>query len=71
MAAHTAIVMSMVSMVAMEIAENMVDYHLTGGQVNLDDPQFWVAAVLSISAGFLASLPYNYLHLRKYGKACH
>ncbi|RJE24653.1 hypothetical protein PHISCL_03019 [Aspergillus sclerotialis] len=71
MAARTAMGMSMVSMVAMEMTENIVDYHLTGGQVNLEDPQFWMAAVLSIGAGFLAPLPYNYLRLRKYGKACH
>ena len=61
----------MVSMVAMEVAENVVDYHLTGGVVTLGDPQFWLAAIFSIAAGYLAPLPYNYLRLRKYGKACH
>jgi hypothetical protein len=71
MAARTAMGMSMVSMVAMELAENAVDYHLTGGVIALDDPKFWMAAVLSIGAGYLAPLPYNYLRLRKYGKACH
>ncbi|KAJ5711442.1 hypothetical protein N7488_005598 [Penicillium malachiteum] len=71
MATRTAMGMSMVSMVAMEIAENAVDYHLTGGLVAFDDPKFWLAAVLSIGAGFLAPLPYNYVRLRKYGKACH
>ncbi|KAJ5559698.1 hypothetical protein N7513_002097 [Penicillium frequentans] len=70
-AARTAMGMSMVSMVAMEIAENAVDYHLTGGIVAFDDPRFWVAAVASVGAGFLAPLPYNYVRLRKYGKACH
>lgn len=70
-AVRTAMGMSMVSMVAMEAAENIVDYHLTGGVVALGDPQFWMAAVLSTGAGFLAPLPYNYLRLRKYGKACH
>ncbi|KAJ5110087.1 hypothetical protein N7532_002732 [Penicillium argentinense] len=45
--------MSMVWMVAIEMAENMMDYHLTEGQVNLDDPQFWVAAVMSIGADSL------------------
>ncbi|KAJ6103728.1 hypothetical protein N7486_003950 [Penicillium sp. IBT 16267x] len=70
-AARTAMGMSMVSMIAMEIAENAVDYHLTGGIVALDDPRFWVAAVVSVGAGFLAPLPYNYGRLRKYGKACH
>jgi hypothetical protein len=71
MVARTAMGMSMTSMVAMELAENMVDYHLTGGQVNFEDPPFWIAAGLSIGAGFLAPLPYNYLRLRKYGRACH
>lgn len=71
LAARTAMGMSMVSMVAMELAENAVDYHLTGGVVTFDDPRFWLAAVVSVSAGFLAPLPYNYCRLRKYGKACH
>ncbi|PWY74945.1 hypothetical protein BO83DRAFT_436955 [Aspergillus eucalypticola CBS 122712] len=70
-AARTAMGMSMVSMLAMETAENLVDYHLTGGMVNLADPMFWAAAATSITAGYLAPLPYNYLRLRKYGRACH
>ncbi|KAJ5852454.1 uncharacterized protein N7529_011839 [Penicillium soppii] len=70
-AARTAMGMSMVSMLAMELAENAVDYHLTGGIVSFGDPQFWLAAVVSMGAGYLAPLPYNYLRLRKYGKACH
>jgi hypothetical protein len=71
MAARTAMGMSLVSMLAMEAAENLVDYHLTGGVVVLDDPKFWLAAAVSITAGFLTPLPYNYLRLKKYGKACH
>ncbi|KAJ5085130.1 hypothetical protein N7532_009901 [Penicillium argentinense] len=71
MAARTAMGMSTVSMLAMELAENAVDYHLTGGVIALEDPQFWLAAGLSVGAGFLAPLPYNYLRLKKYGKACH
>lgn len=71
MAARTAMGMSMVSMLAMELAENAVDYHLTGGVVNFGDPKFWMAAALSIGAGYLAPLPYNYLRLRKYAEACH
>lgn len=70
-AARTAMGMSMVSMLAMELAENAVDYHLTGGIVAFGDPKFWMAAVLSMGAGYLAPLPYNYLRLRKYGKSCH
>lgn len=70
-AVRTAMGMSMVSMVAMEATENIVDYHLTGGVVAMGDPQFWLAAALSIAAGYVAPLPYNYLRLRKYGRACH
>jgi hypothetical protein len=71
MAARTAMGMRMVLMVAMEAAEHAVDYDLTGGVVTTGDLQFWLAVVLSIGAGYLAPLPYNYLRLRKYGKACH
>ncbi|KAF2260549.1 hypothetical protein CC78DRAFT_555519 [Lojkania enalia] len=70
-AATTAAGMSLVSMLAMESVQNVVDYHLTGGMVNLQDPGFWAAAGISITAGFFAALPYNYARLRKYGKACH
>ena len=70
-AARTAAGMSMVSMLAMEAVQNAVDYHLTGGVVTFDSPQFWMAAAASMCAGFLAPLPYNYSRLRRYGKACH
>ncbi|OJD15681.1 hypothetical protein AJ78_04099 [Emergomyces pasteurianus Ep9510] len=67
----TAAGMSMISMLSMEAVQNVVDYHLTGGVVTLSDPYFWCAAGVSMAAGFLAPLPYNYIRLRKYGKACH
>ncbi|KAF3058560.1 hypothetical protein GL218_05440 [Daldinia childiae] len=70
-AAKTAVGMSMISMITMELAQNTVDYHLTGGVVQLDSPSFWLAALISLGAGFLTPLPYNYIRLRKYGKACH
>ena len=70
-AAKTATGMSMISMITMEAAENAVDFHLTGGMVQFDSPAFWSAAILSVAAGFLTPLPYNYIRLRKYGKACH
>ncbi|KAK6529806.1 hypothetical protein TWF281_008965 [Arthrobotrys megalospora] len=70
-AAKTAAGMSMISMLTMELVQNTVDYHLTGGAVQFESPMFWVAAVVSMSAGFLAPLPYNYHRLRKYGRACH
>lgn len=61
----------MISMLTMELAQNMVDYHLTGGLVQFDSPAFWLAALVSMLAGLLAPLPYNYHGLRKFGKACH
>ena len=70
-AVRTAAGMSLISMLAMEAAENAVDYYLTGGVVMVDSPKFWLAAGVSIIAGFLTPLPYNYLRLRRYGKACH
>ncbi|CAK7242423.1 MAG: hypothetical protein STHCBS139747_003914 [Sporothrix thermara] len=75
LAARTAVGMSFLSMVTMEAAENIVDYWLTGGGqaagYTFGEPMFWAAAGVSMAAGFLAPLPYNYLRLRKYGKACH
>jgi hypothetical protein len=70
-ALQTALGMSLVSMLSMEAVSNLVDYHLTGGVVAFNDPSFWSAALLSMGAGYLAPLPYNYVRLRKYGKACH
>jgi hypothetical protein len=71
MAFRTAVGMSFISMLGMEFAQNVVDLHLTGGQIALDSPAFWAAAVVSMGAGFLTPLPYNYIRLRRYGKACH
>ena len=74
-AARTAVGMSFISMLTMEAAENVVDYWLTGGGqaagYTFGEPLFWASAGVSMVAGFLAPLPYNYLRLRKYGKACH
>ncbi|TIA11777.1 hypothetical protein D6C80_07233 [Aureobasidium pullulans] len=71
MAFKTAMGMSFISMLAMEMAENVVDYHLTGGVVALQDPRFWTAAIVSIAAGYLVPLPWNYYRLRRWEKACH
>jgi hypothetical protein len=70
-AAKTAAGMSLISMLAMESAENAVDYLLTGGAVELGSARFWLAAAASVVAGFLTPLPYNYARLRKYNKSCH
>lgn len=70
-AAKTAAGMSLISMLTMEAAQNTVDYHLTGGVIQLDSPVFWSAALISMAAGLAAPLPYNYHRLKRYGRACH
>lgn len=70
-AVRTALGMSLMSMLAMEVAENVVDYHLTGGVVDVGSLRFWGAAVVSMGSGFLVPLPWNYLRLRRFGTACH
>jgi len=62
----TAIGMSFLSMVAMELAMNVVDVALTGGA----KLTWWVIPVM-LMAGFLTPLPYNYWRLKALGKACH
>jgi len=71
MAVRTALSMSFLSMLAMELAENVTDYMLTKGEVAPSEPFFWIALTISLLAGFLVPLPYNYFKLRKYNKACH
>ncbi len=62
----TAIGMSLLSMIAMETAMNVVDVAVTGGaKLTLTVlPLMWIA-------GFLTPLPYNYWRLKKLGKSCH
>ena len=62
----TAIGMSLVSMISMEVAMNTVDVLLTGGAMLT-----WWAMPIMLIAGFIAPLPYNYFRLKKCGKACH
>ena len=65
-AIKTACGMSLASMLAMEIAMNLVDVAMTGGaRLN-----FTVLPVM-LAAGFLTPLPYNYWRLKALGKACH
>ncbi|MFL2630273.1 MAG: DUF4396 domain-containing protein [Thermodesulfobacteriota bacterium] len=65
-ALKTAIGMSFISMLVMEIAMNTTDFMVNG------------AAVITVSTvpiilivGFLAPLPYNYWRLKKFGISCH
>lgn len=63
--------MSFLSMLGMELVANFTDLTLTGGKVPVSGPFYWLALAISLLAGFLAPLPYNYYKLKKLGKACH
>lgn len=63
---NTAIGMSLVSMLSMEAAMNLMDWWLTGGAILT----WWVIPIM-LAAGFVTPWPYNYWRLKKYGKACH
>jgi Domain of unknown function (DUF4396) len=63
--------MSFLSMLGMEAAANATDFMLTGGRVPPSDPFYWTALAISVGAGFLAPLPYNYWKFKRHGKACH
>ena len=63
---ETAIGMSLISMVSMEVAMNVVDVWLTGGA----KLTWWVIPIM-LFAGFITPLPYNYWRLKALGKACH
>ncbi len=62
----TALGMSFISMVAMEVAMNTVDVIATGGA-----KLTWWVVPLMLLAGFLTPLPYNYWRLKALGKSCH
>lgn len=63
--------MSFLSMLGMELAANITNYCLTGGVVGTHQPFYWGALGLSLVAGFLAPLPYNYWKFKKHGLSCH
>jgi len=67
----TAFSMSFLSMLGMEAVANATDFMLTGGRVPLSDPFYWQALALSVTAGFLAPLPYNYWQFKRHGRSCH
>ena len=62
----TAVGMSLISMVSMEIAMNATDYFLTGGAILT----WWVIPIM-LAVGFVTPWPYNYWRLKKYNEACH
>ena len=65
-ALKTALGMSLISMISMEITMNLTDYLLTGGAIL----NWWVIPIMLI-VGFLTPWPYNYWRLKKFGIACH
>ena len=63
---NTAIGMSFISMISMEVAMNLTDYFLTGGAILT----WWVVPLMLI-VGFVTPWPYNYWRLKKFNIACH
>ncbi|MCS5534999.1 MAG: DUF4396 domain-containing protein, partial [Candidatus Poseidoniales archaeon] len=61
----TACGMSLISMLSMEAAMNIVDVLITGGAMLT----WWVIPIMLI-AGFLTPWPYNYWRLKKFDKGC-
>ena len=65
-ALKTALGMSFISMISMEVAMNFTDYFLTGGAILT----WWVVPIMLI-VGFLTPWPYNYWRLKKFNITCH
>ena len=65
-ALKTAMGMSFISMISMEIAMNLTDYFLTGGAILT----WWVIPIMLL-VGFLTPWPYNYWRLKKFNISCH
>ena len=63
---QTALTMSFISMLAMEIAMNSVDWLILG-----EAKLVWWIVPLMLLVGFLTPWPYNYYRLKKYNIACH
>ena len=63
---RTAMGMSFISMISMEIAMNLTDYIFTGGAIL----NWWIIPLM-LAAGFVTPWPYNYWRLKKFGISCH
>ena len=62
----TALGMSFLSMISMEVMMNLTDYIFTGGAIlNL-----WIVPLMLL-VGFLTPWPYNYWRLKKFSITCH
>ena len=62
----TAMGMSFISMISMEIAMNLTDYLFTGGAIL----NWWIIPIM-LGVGFVTPWPYNYWRLKKFGINCH
>ena len=65
-ALKTALGLSFISMISMEVAMNFTDYLLTGGAILT----WWVVPIMLI-VGFITPWPYNYWRLKKFNISCH
>ncbi len=65
-ALKTALGMSFISMISMEVAMNLTDFLLTGGAILT----WWVVPIMLI-VGFITPWPYNYWRLKKFNISCH
>ena len=63
---QTAIGMSFISMISMEISMNAVDWIIVGGA----EIVWWIVPIMLL-VGFLTPWPYNYWRLKKFNIACH
>ena len=63
---QTAIGMSFISMISMEVSMNAVDWIIVGGA----EIVWWIIPFMLI-VGFLTPWPYNYWRLKKFNVACH
>lgn len=62
----TALGMSLISMISMEVAMNITDVIITGeAKLTL------ISVPVMLLVGFLTPLPYNYWRLKAFGLACH
>tara|TARA_B110000014_G_scaffold252196_1_gene230304 strand:+ start:270 stop:716 length:447 start_codon:yes stop_codon:yes gene_type:complete len=66
LALKTALGMSMISMISMEISMNLVDVFITGGAMLT----WWIIPIM-LFVGFITPLPYNYWRLVALNKTCH
>ena len=65
-ALKTAMGMSFISMISMEIAMNLTDYLFTGGAIL----NWWIIPIM-LGVGFVTPWPYNYWRLKRFGINCH